>query len=143
MRRLFQVFLTGLSLALALSLAGVAWAEPLKDCQTTCAQMQADGAIGGPDQMQQCVDLCGRFKDAGIDGISFKCSMNLTKACGFELAWDLIRYCAKPCIEFKKGPCEDCLVKHSFCSRGTACRLMVCKCFNISNCDQWSKQFCK
>ncbi|MBU1275590.1 MAG: hypothetical protein KJ720_09465 [Proteobacteria bacterium] len=142
MGRLLKTFLAGLAAVLAVSLAGGAWAQGLNDCKKTCAQMQDEGVIGGPVQLQQCIDLCGKFKDAGIDGISFKCSMNLTKACGFELAWDLIRYCFKPCIEFKKDPCEDCLVKHSFCQQGSACRDMVCECFKIPNCQHMHRKIC-
>jgi len=142
MVRWLRVIFSGLAVLLALSLSGGAWAQPLSDCRSTCAQLKAEGTLASEDDMQQCMDLCGKFKDAGIDGISFKCSMNLTKACGFELAWDLIRYCFKPCIEFKENPCEDCLVKHSFCQKGSACRDMVCKCFKIPNCQNMHRKIC-
>ncbi len=132
----------GMGLALVLVLAGGAGAQRLNDCQSACAQLKAEGALQGPGEMQQCLDLCGKLKGAGVEGISFGCAMNLSKACGAELAWDLIRYCFKPCIEFKKNPCEDCLVKHSFCQKGTACRDMICKCFKIPNCENMHRKIC-
>jgi hypothetical protein len=116
--------LAGLALLLVLA-AGPARAL---DCQSGCDDFLAKEGLTAPEARQQCLQNCQKLKELGVEGISFKCVYELPKTCGYELAWDLIRYCVKPCIEFKKTPCEDCLVKHGFCGAVSVCRTWVCKC---------------
>ncbi len=114
------------------------------DCNSACDQFLASEGLSGAVARNQCLENCQKLKDMGAEGISIKCSYELPKVCGYELAWDFIRYCLKPCLEFKKDSCEDCLVKHGFCGQASICREWVCKCFikNQDSCSYYYHKAC-
>ena len=111
----------------------------LGDCNSGCDQFLAKEGITDPKAKDQCLKSCQKLKDMGAEGISIKCAYQLPKVCGYTLAWEFIRHCFTPCIEFKKEACEDCLVKYGFCNKGSICRSWVCKCFikNQGSCDYY------
>ncbi|MCB2228621.1 MAG: hypothetical protein KQH53_18235 [Desulfarculaceae bacterium] len=114
------------------------------DCKQGCQDFLAQEGLTGPEAMNQCLQNCQKARELGIDGLSFKCLYELPKLCGYELAWDLIRHCVPPCIEFKKTACEDCMVKHGFCGAVSECRTWVCKCIlKNHDCDHYYHHGCK
>ncbi len=63
----------------------------------------------------------------------------------WPLGWDLLRHCFKPCIEFKKNDCCDCLAKYGFCGKHSQCREWVCKCLmkkDTNRCEEIFKNAC-
>ncbi|MCF8034141.1 MAG: hypothetical protein K9K66_15690 [Desulfarculaceae bacterium] len=133
------------ALLMAALLAVLAPAGALaQECASSCDQFLSSEGLTGAEARDQCIQNCQKLKKLGIEGVSIKCAYELPKTCGYELAWDLIRYCIKPCIEFKKTPCEDCLVKHGFCGAVSVCRKWVCKCIlKNHDCDHYYHKGCK
>ena len=132
-----------LACALFLLVPIAAGAQPM-DCDKGCADFLAQEGITDPGAREQCVSNCQKLNVLGVEGFSFKCTYELPKACGAELAWDLIRYCVPPCIKFEKKPCENCMVTHGFCGAVSACRKWVCKCIlKNQNCDYYYHHGCK
>jgi hypothetical protein len=123
-------------------LPGVASAQDL-DCNSACEQYLAQEGLGDPQAKSTCLERCAKLKEMGVGGIGIKCMYALPKACGYELAWDFISHCFKPCIEFKEKPCAKCLIKYSYCHQGTACRAKICDCIIKHNCKQMMKKICQ
>ena len=115
-----------------------------QDCATGCDQYLSQQGITGAEDRAQCVNNCQKLKDLGVEGFSIKCAYELPKVCGAQLGWDLLRHCFKPCIEFKKTACCDCMAKYGFCGKHSQCREWVCKCLMKSSdkCEDYFKNAC-
>ncbi len=133
------------AIAFTFVFCGLAQAQQDNRCQWACNNLFTEGTIQGAEEFQQCVKFCSQVQLSGIEGsegISIACMYALPKACGYELAWDFIRYCLKPCMEFNEYECGKCLAQHSYCHKGTACHEKVCDCIIKQNCDAVLKKAC-
>lgn len=142
MKRLVMMMLVSFSTFIMASIATNVWAEQYLGCEWRCNRLLTDGTLTSSEDYQQCVAFCKQVQTEGIEGVSIKCMYALPKACGYELAWDFIRYCFKPCAEFNEHECGKCLAKHSYCHKGTACHAKVCDCIIKHNCDDVLKKAC-
>lgn len=135
------VVILGLALQAA-ALAVPAYAQEWTGCDWKCNRLLTDGTIKSQEEYQQCINFCNQVQTTGIEGFSIECAYALPKACGYELAWDFVRYCIKPCAEFNEHECGKCLAQHSYCHKGTACHTKVCDCIIKHNCDAVLKKAC-
>ena len=122
-------------------LPGVASAQNL-DCNSACDQYLAQEGLADPQVKGTCLEHCAKLKEMGVQGVSIGCTFGLVKDCGVGVAWDLIRHCAKPCIEFRELQCIDCFAKYSICNKGSSCAAKVCECIIKHNCNQVMRKVC-